>query len=159
MDSGMSLLVPCWTLGCRCWFRNRTAEIRHAKRGVCFLIPGSGVIVHMVSYFILVSMLFLSQYSHWLLWYNAKPLLAPLILSRTVKNVTLHLYIIYLCTYTSQYPYPPRESINLEQYIFIKLEIFVPPLMWEISRKFAKPFIQFRSTINNLKRIVSLVSH
>ena len=26
---------------------SNTAEIRHAKRGVCFLIPGSGVIVHM----------------------------------------------------------------------------------------------------------------
>ena len=26
-----------------------TTEIRHAKRGVCFLIPGSGVIVHILA--------------------------------------------------------------------------------------------------------------
>ena len=26
MDSGMSLIVPCWTLGCRCWFRTRNVS-------------------------------------------------------------------------------------------------------------------------------------
>ena len=42
-----------------------TAEIRHVKRGVCFLTPGSGVIVHMQK-------LFVFQYRQTGLRFNAK---------------------------------------------------------------------------------------
>ena len=45
--------------------RVHTAEIRHVKRGVCFLTPGSGVIVHMQK-------LFVFQYRQTGLRFNAK---------------------------------------------------------------------------------------